>query len=394
MKQELEAPAGPLVQIIIQGNSACNLNCSYCYLPVESRKDNTPLSLETAQIVFESIFSSDLLGEGLDISWHAGEPLIQPVAYYEEMFALIEELQVKHHRQNVKISQSFQTNGTLITDEWCDFFIKHNIRLGVSMDGPRSLQDLHRKGWGGQGSYERVMQGIRCLQKNQNYFGVLAVITKDTLALGADAFFHFFREHGIPSVALNMEEIEGANQNSSLSDKEVILHFRRFMSDLWRLAKKYAGEVRFREFGNISEWIIDAEQYRLKVGHGVSNTLIFPLQGLAIDNQGNFSTFAPELLTMDSPHYGGFVIGNFYHDTLESIKSSTKLLQMTKDIAEGRELCRNSCEYFDLCDGSWTSNKYAEHGTFVVAETMACALKPRAIVDIILEDLESGLLHI
>ena len=76
-----------------------------------ARNDTTKMSLETVQASFEKIFDSPFAGDQITVIWHAGEPLVMPVSYYERAFRLIEKLRP----ESVQIHHSFQTNGTLVT---------------------------------------------------------------------------------------------------------------------------------------------------------------------------------------------------------------------------------------------------------------------------------------
>ena len=127
--------------VVIQPTSLCNINCRYCYLPY--RSVNKHISMGTLSQIFKRLFSSPFVADKLTIVWHAGEPLLLPPSFYEEAFHLTQQ----YNTQGVCVTHSFQTNGTRITQQWCDFFKKHNVQLGVSIDGPKSIHDANRVDW-------------------------------------------------------------------------------------------------------------------------------------------------------------------------------------------------------------------------------------------------------
>jgi len=166
------------------------------------------------------------VGESLSIVWHAGEPLAVPISFYQEAFQAIDELSLSRKR----ICHSIQTNGTLINDGWCEFIKNHDIRIGLSIDGPELVHDAHRKDRRGQGTHARVMEGVRCLRKHGIDFHVIAVVTERSLDY-PDEVFNFFLENGMHQIGFNIEEIEGTNASSTLSQNSGEQRVRKFFEE-------------------------------------------------------------------------------------------------------------------------------------------------------------------
>jgi len=113
------AAAKPQIQLlIVQPTPFCNIDCRYCYLP--DRTSKAVVSDETLHNLFSQIFSAGWADGALSVVWHAGEPMVLPIAFYRRVFRLIDELKPP----GLDLSQAFQTNGTLINDEWCRFFCR------------------------------------------------------------------------------------------------------------------------------------------------------------------------------------------------------------------------------------------------------------------------------
>jgi uncharacterized protein len=68
---------------------------------------------ETVVAAFERIFASGWASPSLTVIWHAGEPLVLPVSYYENAFVAIEALRP----DTINIHHAIQTNGMLLTSE-------------------------------------------------------------------------------------------------------------------------------------------------------------------------------------------------------------------------------------------------------------------------------------
>jgi uncharacterized protein len=367
--------AGPLELLVLQPTPFCNLDCAYCYLP--DRNSKRRMSEATLNRVFQFVFSSGLVENGFTVVWHAGEPMVLPVAYYERAIEIVRA----HNPGGLQVGHSFQTNGVLIDDAWCNFFRAHNVNVGVSIDGPAFLHDRNRKTRKGGGTHHRVIDGIRKLQSRGVPFHVISVLTGESLDY-ADELYDFYIENEIREVAFNIEEIEGPHAESTLGAAGVEQRFRRFISRFFDLVARDDLAISVREFDSLIPMIL---------GNGGDD--FPPTQEnspgaiLSIDCDGNFTSYSPELLGLKSSHYGDFAIGNVNTHTIASAFSSEKFQNMSNDIAHGLSKCRKTCEYYSLCGGGAPVNKYFENGSFDSTETMFCRLNRKVIVDVIVEKL-------
>ncbi len=372
---------GPTTLVILQPTSFCNLNCDYCYLPDRHLKNQ--LSLDLIDPIFKTLFNSPFTTENFTICWHAGEPLASGINFYQQAFKLIDECSQKYNHKKLYYNHSFQTNGILINQEWCDLFKEYNVHVGVSIDGPAFLHDIHRKTRTGLGSHSAAMRGVKYLQDNQICHNAIAVLTEDSLDY-PDEIFQFFYDSGLRDVGFNMEETEGIHLKSSLEKAGALERYRVFIKRLWELTVQTEGQFQVREFEAICSSIYTEE----RLNHTDMN---HPFAIVSIDNQGNFSTFDPELLSVKTEKYGDFVFGNVLTDSFESVCQTEKFLSIYRDMIAGVELCRNTCDYFGLCGGGAGSNKYWEKGTFNCSETMACRYRIKEVADVVIEAFEQSL---
>ena len=107
--------------LVIQPTPFCNINCSYCYLP--NRHSKAVVSRETLSNLFSQVFASGWVDGFLSVVWHAGEPMVLPIEFYREAFRIVDALKPA----GVSVGHSFQTNGMLIDDAWCDFLIEQDV---------------------------------------------------------------------------------------------------------------------------------------------------------------------------------------------------------------------------------------------------------------------------
>ena len=362
--------------IVIQPTGFCNISCNYCYLP--SRDNKRILSHETLNNIFREIFNSPYTGKEITIVWHCGEPLSVPLRFYETAFSNIEKLNMR----GIKVTNSFQTNGTLIDDNWCKFFKKNNVNVGISIDGPMKYHDANRVTRNGHGTFEKTIRGVSLLKKNKINFHIITVLTKDTVDK-PDLLWGFYINNGMNKLAFNVEEIDGVNSFSSLAGSADRHKIKCFFKRLLELRASHHDYIYIRELESMENKI---RFERIDIALMEST----PLSIISFDCNGNMSTFSPELLTMTDRKYGNFIFGNVNNDSLNSIIASKKFKVIYNEINKGIDQCSKSCEYFEICGGGAPSNKLFENGVFDSSETMYCNNHIKAVADAVIEHLEEN----
>jgi uncharacterized protein len=370
--------------LILQPTPFCNINCSYCYLPNRNVKER--MSTDTFTKILERLVESNFVGDHISFVWHAGEPLALPVAYYSQLFEQIECFPSLAS----KVTHSTQTNGLLINDDWCRFFQKHHVSVGLSLDGPAFIHDAYRKDRRGQGTLSRALKGIERLDRYGIEYHVIAVLTSDSLDY-AEEIFSFFLNLGVKNLGFNIEEKEGTNLSSSLERRDIDERIKRFFWKTYDLQKRHGNKLKIREFDRSFQTIATSDLERPGSADAV-NDQVSPIKILSIDYAGYFSTFSPELLGMKDVQHGDFIFGNVHEDSFESIWTRPNFIETLIEINKGVERCRSECEYFALCGGGAPSNKLYENGSFDSAETMYCKYTIKYPIDIALYELERQLM--
>lgn len=360
--------------VIIQPTPFCNIDCHYCYLP--NRSSKAVMSQETAAAVFRELFASGWCNGGLNIIWHAGEPLVLSPSYYREMHDLIRGLAPP----GSTIKHNINTNATLIDDEWCTLFRDLNFGLGISIDGPKFLHDANRRTRSGRGTFDATLAGIRKLQAHAIPFYVITVLSAESLK-HADALFDFYVSENIHRVCFNIEEVEGIHRASSLSGDAAVVAADKFFRQFWNRLAQQGNKLWVREFHSMF-------RAALSLNPNPIRPLTDPFVHLNVDWMGRMSTFSPELLAQKSDKYGDFILGDLRRDSLAVVAASEKLKRLQGEIDEGTALCRETCSYFGVCGGGAPSNKFAEHGTFAVSETLYCRINVKVLAEIAVEALE------
>jgi uncharacterized protein len=367
--------SGPLELLVVQPTPFCNIDCSYCYLP--DRRNTRKITAEILEQTFAWAFRSGLVRQPFTLLWHAGEPTVLPASFYEQATVLLE----RYNDSGFEVTQSFQTNATLIDDAWCEFIKRRNVHVGVSVDGPAFLHDRHRRTRRGGGTFERTLRGMRRLHDHGIDFNTITVLTADSLAY-PDELFDFFVENGVTSVSFNVEEIEGPNVSSSLSRSGTEERFRRFYSRFLDLVLAADRPMEVREFNTAQ----GALSHRLDAGLRTQECRPFAI--LNVDCEGNFSTYSPELLGLSGPRHGSFAFGNVARDSLEAVLAQPRFIALDDEIRRGVERCHETCSYAPFCGGGPPGNKFFENGDFATTETMSCRLHKQVTFDVALNKLE------
>jgi uncharacterized protein len=363
----------PLLEtVVVQPTPFCNINCSYCYLP--HRDVKSVMEQSTVSVLFEKVFASGWTGEGLSVIWHAGEPLVVPIAFYESALATVEALRPR----SLQLRHSLQTNGMLITPAWCDFFKAADINVGVSIDGPKKMHDAHRMTRSGRGTFDRTLAGIRLLRQAKVPFHVISVLSEQAMAAPLE-MLDFYISEGIEDICFNVEESEGDHVSGLFAAGGAQRRFERFLETFWTNSRQ-GNRIRFiREVDGMLPRVFRPNDSVMR------NSQVEPFGMMNVDCHGNVSSFSPELLGLKHDEYGDFIIGNIHADSLESMRRSRPMNAMSRDIAAGVEACRRDCEYFSVCGGGAPVNKLAENGSFASTRTSFCSLTQMVPIDLILQ---------
>lgn len=365
--------------LVLQPTPFCNIDCSYCYLP--QRDDRSRMSHATVRMAARRLREDGLVGDELTVVWHAGEPLVLPPTWYGEAFALI----AAELGSGVHVQHAMQTNATLIDAGWCDFFARHAVQVGVSIDGPAALHDLHRRDRRGRGTHAAVMRGIAQLRAAGLSFHAIAVVSAATLA-EPDAFYDWFAAQGITELGCNFDEAEGAHTRSSLAGHETA--HARFIARL--LQRALHGPVRVRELD--AAWQLlraPLPRWRWQGHDWPVNTQAIPLALITVGHDGGFGSFSPELLGQRTPGFDGFELGNVHTGGYREALVQPAFARQWQGIAAGIAACEQRCAYFDFCGGGAPVNKLYEHGDFAATETLYCRSMLQRPFDAVLQHAEA-----
>ena len=171
----------------------CNLDCAYCYYLEKEAMYTEPhgckMNNETLEI-FTRKYIHEQPSDEVTFVWHGGEPTLLGMEYFKQAIRY-----QKKYGAGRKISNSLQTNGVLLTDEWCAFFKEHAFLIGISIDGPENLHDAYRLDKGKHGTFAKVIKGVELLKKHGVEFNTLTVVNNLNCEHGLEVY-RFLKEIG------------------------------------------------------------------------------------------------------------------------------------------------------------------------------------------------------
>jgi uncharacterized protein len=341
----------------------CNLDCTYCYyLEKENlfpKGENFRMKPEVLEAYIRQYIESQNTHE-VTFAWQGGEPTLLGLDYFQK----IVELEKKYSAGRV-INNTLQTNGTLLNDEWCQFFREHHFLIGLSIDGPRHLHDTYRLDKGQKPTFDRVMRGLELLKKHQVEFNTLTVISASNAKHPIEVY-DFLREVGsgyIQFIPLVERLPAPGNKSSGLDFAEPP---EPGQADTpvtrWSVPSEMYGDFLIqifdawvrRDVGKVFVQMFDVS-LGIWSGHGPGLCLFLKDcgEGLALEHNG-------DLYSCDHFVYPKFQLGNIMNESISTMVNSTK----QKEFGEAKsstlpKFCRE-CDVRFACQGECPKHRFTK----------------------------------
>ena len=346
--------AHPMYIMVKPVGSACNLRCDYCYYlekqHLYANEGRQMLSDELLERFIREYIESQTTPEVL-FTWHGGEPLVRPLAFYEKVVRL-----QQRYARGRRIANSLQTNGTLINDDWARFFHDQGWLIGGSLDGPEAYHDAFRRTRGGGPSFRNVIRGIDILNRHAVEWNALAVANR----LNGDhplSFYRFFKNIGcqyiqVTPVVERLAHHDDGRQLASLVDEGQLAPF----------------SIRPKQWGNFLCTIFDEW-----VRHDVS-MFFFNIFDATL---ANWVGVAPGLCTMAKhcghagvmEHNGDvyscdhfvfpeYKLGNIHEQSLVEMMYSERQRRFGRAKADSLPTQCRECQWLNACHGECPRNRF------------------------------------
>jgi uncharacterized protein len=330
--------------------SACNLHCDYCFFLKKEKLypgSSFRMSDEVHEAYIRQLFEAHQVSQ-VTIAWQGGEPTLMGLDFFRRSI----ELQKKYAKPGTRIENTFQTNGILLNEAWCQFFHENNFLIGLSMDGPKKLHDFYRKDNGGHGTFDRVLKAARLLQRYRVEFNILCTINSKNADHPLDVY-RFFRDelgaHYIQFIPIVERDNEtGYQEGSKVTDRSVQPEqFGRFLIEIFdEWVKKDVGNTFVLNFdGALAGWL------------GMAGTVcIFgPTCGLgmALEHNG-------DLYSCDHFVEPDYYLGNILKTPMIDLVTSEKQRRFGQDKKASLPRYCRECDVLQICNGECPKNRILE----------------------------------
>lgn len=347
--------ARPLYVMAKPAGALCNLACTYCYY-LEKKQLYAPegapvLSDALLERFVDSYIAAQTTREVL-FTWHGGEPLMRPLEFYRRVVGL-----QKRYARGHLIDNCIQTNGTLLTNEWCAFFKEQGWLVGISIDGPQAYHDPYRCDKAGNPTFEKVMQGISLLEKHGVEWNAMAVVN----ARNADhplEFYRFFKQIGCryiqftPVVERTCLHPDGRKLASPLQQGREVTDF----------------SVTPRQWGDFlctlfDEWVRhDVGEYYVQLFDAVLCNWVGHPPGLCAIGRycGHVAVMEHngDVYSCDHFVFPEFKLGNIREQTLVELMYGEKQERFGRMKQEGLPRKCRECEFLFACNGECPRNRF------------------------------------
>lgn len=334
-------PPGYQVELTVKGTRLCNLRCTYCH-DWRSGSGHT-MSVETVEALTREALTN-AKHRVISFNWHGGEPLVLPKKFYQRAV----DLQAKYRRPNQRITNSVQTNGVLLNDEWVQFFKGNNFSVGVSLDGPAEIHNHVRVDQFGQGTFQAAHDGLETLRRNEVSFGVLVSLGRSITRLGAKAVLDFLLATGAQGCGLNPIrpghlEPAGPGGHDYIYQAEL----NDFLIALYEERKRRGVRFGIRELDSvISQLKAHGSRSCMLAGNCFGTFYVVEPNG----NVGHCARFIN-----DDDYY----FGNINTESFDDIRSSEKL-EARRQENLANLAAKAGCSTYEVCNGGCPHERLVE----------------------------------
>lgn len=345
-------PAGP----------ACNLRCRYCFYTEKEALFDGAEQYRMSDEVLEAYIRKYIEAaptQEVNFAWQGGEPTLLGVDFFRRAV----ELQKKYAGKK-RITNSLQTNGILIDEEWGEFLARANFLIGLSIDGPQDIHDLYRVDRGENPTFEKVMKTMRILQENTVRYNTLTSVTPECAERPLEVY-NFLKDTGT--------------------------NFMQFIPIVERVPDEHSRELGLElaeprpweseDEGEVTDWTVEPEQYGdflceifdewVKNDVGETFVQIFDVSLAGWVGQDpplcNFSEKCGnamiiehngDLYSCDHFVYPGHRLGNILEDPVEEMVTGEPVRRLGEFKKEGLpQKCRD-CEVLFVCHGGCPKNRF------------------------------------
>jgi len=344
----------PRIHVLAKPTGAtCNLDCAYCFFLEKERLypgSKFRMTDELLETYIRQLIEAHRSKE-VTVAWQGGEPTLMGVDFYRRAI----EYQDKYRKPGMTFENTMQTNGTLLDDEWCEFFKENDYLIGISIDGPRELHDTYRVDKGGRGTFDRVMRGLRLLQKHEVEYNILVAVNRSNADYPREVYRFLRDEVGTSWIQL-IPVIERLDEDGG----------RTLLQQGSRVSER---SVRPEQFGRFLIAIFD-EWVRHDVGQvyvqtfeaAARNWLRLPSSGMCVFEEtcglGMALEHNGDLYSCDHFVEPDYLLGNIMDTHMIEMVGSEKQRAFGQDKRDALPRACRECDVLFACHGECPKNRF------------------------------------
>jgi uncharacterized protein len=340
----------------------CNLDCSYCYYVRKNElydRENPRARMTEAQLegYIRDYFISNP-APVVTFAWQGGEPTLLGLDYFRKVV----EFQHKHCPPGKRWENAFQTNGTLLDDDWCRFFKANNFLIGLSVDGPAHIHDGYRIDKGEKPTHHLVMRGLALLKKHGVEFNTLTTVHRKNQKHGAEVYEFLARTAGsqhlqfIPIVERRLKDGRdaGAPKLTEIDKRE------------WELAPETVTPGAYGQFlcDIFDAWIArDVGKVYVYAFETVLSQMVRGFAGICVHERTCGDAVVVErdggIYSCDHFVYNEFRLGTIAEQTLGELMDSPRQRQFGRDKEDKLPGQCRRCPVREFCNGGCPKHRFA-----------------------------------
>ena len=345
-KDRSEIMQFPIFNVLLVKLAArCNLNCTYCYwFKDESVYEKPPIMSNETELNLLLKLKKHIVKHQLNkftLLFHGGEPLLFGKKRFSNMVSDIREIE---EETKCKIYLGITTNGTLIDEEWVKIFKMTQMSLTISIDGPSKIHDARRVGLKGEGSFDRVIQGLKLIQENGLEPRILAVCEPN---FAPDIVVDYF----VNSLGIEHFDILIPDATHEDSPHSITEYYKRLF-DLWFDTHSAAG-IEIRYALSIAKSILGIDPQIDSIGYG-------PIQLVTVLTDGSFDPL--DVLNITNNGTSQTKMSVYTHEIQDVIHDSIwqEAFQASLNLPSR---CL-ACEYKFACGGGYLPHRWSNKDRF------------------------------
>ena len=323
----------PFPLLIKPASADCNLHCEYCFYLDRNTLYPESKRHRMSDEVLEQMISGYMATHQPQyiFNWQGGEPTLMGTAFFQKVI----RLQQKYGKSGVSVSNSLQTNATLINDELAQLLARYNFLVGISLDGPADIHDQYRVTIKGRSSHSDVLKGIDCLIRNKVEFNILTLVNSANVNNGRE-IYRYLRDMGL-FYHQYIPCVEFDSNNEPMPYTITAHEWGNFLCDIFdEWIRNDTRKVSVRLFDSVLGFMVDGIYNECDMGRNCCQYFVVEYNG--------------DIYPCDFYVESGRKLGNIMGDSWQKLQQSTEYGDFGQQKTAWNPTC-SACEYLKYCSG-------------------------------------------